>query len=405
MTTAVGRRRSKWKAAPARKRRSQVPQPGAAPRPEPEERGAASPRAAAAAVAPAPYFVNAWVDHALVGGLSIVAFLALRALYVNDRTDAVFVASAVLVWIVNQPHFSATNYRLYGSRENIRQYPITALVIPFVVLGGIVASCASPSSFAPLFAKLFLVWSPYHFSGQTLGVSMLYARRHGVRVDRVMRYALWGFVFGTFMYTTGRAEAGIGDQDYHGLAIPVLGIAPWVVEVIRWYMWSCAAVLVACAVKWSIDNRKLIAPIVLLPAVTQYVWFVEGVHWASFYEFVPMFHGLQYLLIAWSLQLHEKLQVRSITPSWRYVRRETLRWGLINVAGGAALFALLPLAFLPFGVPFAFATAIVLAGVQIHHFFVDGVIWKLRNPRVASPLMGNISQVTGSAPRAGAAAR
>jgi len=48
-------------------------------------------------------------------------------------------------------------------------------------------------------------------------------------------------------------------------------------------------------------------------------------------------------------------------------------------------------------VPLALATGVLTAAVQIHHFFVDGVIWKLRNPRVANPL------TVGWAPMVGAA--
>jgi hypothetical protein len=33
------------------------------------------------------------------------------------------------------------------------------------------------------------------------------------------------------------------------------------------------------------------------------------------------------------------------------------------------------------------AIGVISAGVQVHHFFVDGVIWKLRNKTTASPLM------------------
>jgi len=40
----------------------------------------------------------------------------------------------------------------------------------------------------------------------------------------------------------------------------------------------------------------------------------------------------------------------------------------------------------------------------VHHFFVDGVIWKLKNPRVQSPTMTTLAQLTGSAGRATAPA-
>ena len=60
------------------------------------------------------------------------------------------------------------------------------------------------------------------------------------------------------------------------------------------------------------------------------------------------------------------------------------------------LFAILPALFMK--VP-AFDAAVVVGvvyvAIQLHHFFVDGVIWKLRNPRNASPLMVSLRDLTG----------
>jgi hypothetical protein len=100
------------------------------------------------------YFVNAWVDVAMIGGLSILTLLLLRLLHGAERTPAIYTISTVLLWIGNWPHFSATNYRLYGQMAHLRQYPVTALVLPFVVLAGVAASFASPEVIAPLFIKV-----------------------------------------------------------------------------------------------------------------------------------------------------------------------------------------------------------------------------------------------------------
>src|SRR5262249_30731520 len=94
---------------------------------------------------------------------------------------------------------------------------------------------------------------------------------------------------------------------------------------------------------------------------------------------VPAFHALQYLLIAWVMELKEN-------RTGRTVGQITMAWSIVNFLGGVALFWALPKACSSFGVPLVLATAVLIAGVQIHHFFVDGVIWKLRNPRVANPL-------------------
>ena len=45
----------------------------------------------------------------------------------------------------------------------------------------------------------------------------------------------------------------------------------------------------------------------LLPAATQFVWFGLGQRLPSFAEFIPAFHSVQYLLVAWSVQLKERL--------------------------------------------------------------------------------------------------
>ena len=115
---------------------------------------------------------------------------------------------------------------------------------------------------------------------------------------------------------------------------------------------------------------------------------------------MPFFHSLQYLLVAWSVQLKEKMDVHHVRPSWRYVAGESLRWGALNVMGGAVLFFVLPhLVSRAGGYPLAFATGVIICGVQIHHFFVDGVIWKLKNKKVAAPLLVNLADLVAE-PRA-----
>ncbi len=68
---------------------------------------------------------------------------------------------------------------------------------------------------------------------------------------------------------------------------------------------------------------------------------------------------------------------------------ETLRWVLRNYAGGILLFVALPWVLFWVHLPLITIAGVVAAAVNIHHFFVDGVIWKLRNNAVMSPLMMN----------------
>jgi hypothetical protein len=79
--------------------------------------------------------------------------------------------------------------------------------------------------------------------------------------------------------------------------------------------------------------------------------------------------------------------------SGRLVRTEALRWAIRNLLGGVLLFIGLPLSFAWLSLPISTIAAILAAAVNIHHFFVDGVIWKLRDTATSSALLSNIAEV------------
>jgi hypothetical protein len=257
-----------------------------------------------------------------------------------------------------------------------------------LVAGGAAASLAWQDAFAPYFVKLYSVWSPYHFSGQTVGLTLLYARRAGVAVHPRERLVLSGFVFGTFAWMIARAETSAGGFMYYGVRYPSLGLPQWVPWLFGAWVWACGAAIVARVALGWIRSGRLLPPIVLLPAAAQLAWFVLGRDLPNFTEFVPFFHALQYLLVAWALQLKERIDETGREPAPRFVVVESARWLAANLAGAA------------FGYPLALTTGIVFAAVQIHHFFVDGVIWKLKSERVASPLQVRLSDLWGPAPAA-----
>lgn len=342
---------------------------------------------------PSLYFVSAPVDFALIGGASIATYLGLRLFHDGTRTETIWTLSALLVWVVNWPHFAATSQRLYRSRAHVAQYPVTALGIPLLLAAAVVGAFRSPEGVAPWLVKAFMLWSPYHFSGQSVGISLLYARRAGFPIGRAERLALSGFVFGTFLVQSALAETGQGHAAFYSVEYPTLGLPLLVPQLLRIWMWLCGAAFLVLAARTSLREKRMLPAIVLLPGITQFVWFVLGWRVPAFNEFVPFFHALQYLLVAWMMQLGESAGGRVPASPRRFVAAQSARFVLFNVAGGAFLFWLLPQIGARAGYGLPFASAVVLSAVQIHHFVVDGVIWKLKNPRVASPLMATLGDL------------
>jgi hypothetical protein len=179
-------------------------------------------------------------------------------------------------------------------------------------------------------------------------------------------------------------------MDFFGIHYPSLGVPLGLAQFTQGVMYAALATF--AVVLWHWRKRGGFVPLILLvPVSAQYVWFVWGSRWASFQEFVPFFHSLQYLLIAWSMQIREKADLKKIDPSVKYVWTESFRWGALNLLGGAALFYFIPTLLSKWtGISSNFTMGVFIVGVQIHHFFVDGVIWKLKHKSVVSPLMTNL---------------
>ncbi|KPJ92828.1 MAG: hypothetical protein AMJ53_08645, partial [Gammaproteobacteria bacterium SG8_11] len=253
------------------------------------------------------YFVNAPVDIFCIGGSSFLLFFLFMMFYTEMRTPEVISAAIMLSWVINWPHFSMSTYRLYQNKANVQQYPITAYVIPFVVIGGVFLSFAYPDTVAPYFVKLFMLWSPYHYSGQTIGITLIYAMRSGIRFNTWERRALWAFVFGTYFVSTIRAEVSRDGYQFYGVKYPSFGVPQWLATMSEYAMWVALVLFVAMAIAWCYKNKRVLPLIIMLPAATQYLWFVQAIYMPSFQEFVPMFHSLQYILVAWGLQLKLKM--------------------------------------------------------------------------------------------------
>ncbi|MBI5200919.1 MAG: hypothetical protein HY925_04975 [Elusimicrobia bacterium] len=337
--------------------------------------------------APRLYFVNGAADWLLAGGGSIAAFAVLWAFGPPTRTAALIAAAGAFSWACNWPHFAATLWRLYHSPENTQRFPLTAFVVPLFIVAGVIGSFAYPETIAPAWVKLFLLWSPYHFSGQTVGVTMVYAKRAGFEIGKLERLALSGLVFGTYVSSTARAEAGPGPIPYYGIKVPTFGLPEWIGHAAGWGMWACGAVFLLLALRWCLDRKRALPPIVLVPAAAQVVWFVFGYRAPAFYEFVPAFHGLQYLLVAWTMHLRESSELGIEAAPLKL----SAEWAAGNFIVGALLFWGIPhlLSGLPEG-GLQFSMPVVISAVQIHHFFVDGVIWKLRDAKVGARLTAGL---------------
>lgn len=338
-----------------------------------------------------PYFVNAFADFMLIGGASIL-FLALCAFVFKLNIEHLYPIAFWLNWVCNHPHFSATHYRLYAHREHSKLFPMTAWVIPSLIAIAAVASLQSADRMAPAFVKLYLLWSPYHYAGQVLGITLIYFARSGAKLSRFERNLWLFFCFSIFAASTVGAETARIDRHFYGILYPSLSLPDAFHRAVSFSMYASGAAVFAFWLKRRFSSEPA-HWIVLLPAVSFYAWFIAGSRYSEFNLFVPFFHSAQYLIVAWTVQIAERSTKPGPRTSFsRWMKIESAKWYALNIGGGVLLFYLLPRLGKIAGSSLSVAEPVIIAAVQLHHFFVDGVIWKIKSTHGVNLVRTDLSQ-------------
>ncbi len=312
---------------------------------------------------------------------------------------AYFTGSLTRLWPVifyglalffNYPHYMATIYRAFHRADDFSKYRLFTLHITGVLLATTVLAHFY-SNALPWIFTLYLTWSPWHYSGQNYGVMMMFARRAGADPDRETRQALHlSFVFSYAVLLVTLHAGASSDWLFLSAGIPErVSLAARLVLAIAWLFLSVTGFRrLAQQTGW-----RPLAPAVCLLS-TQFLWFVlPSLLSAAWGLRVPqsrystgvlaVMHAAQYLWIT-SYYARREAQATSQT-AWR-----PTAYFAVLVAGGIALFLPGPwLASRVFHFDFTTSFLIFTALVNLHHFILDGAIWKLRDGRIAALLLNS----------------
>ncbi len=338
---------------------------------------------------PRPVWISRpWLDLLVgCGGWSLPLLAVSYALVDRDvpRWSAVFYGLAL---VCNYPHYMATIYRAYG-RDDRGAYRLYT----HWLTAGLVALGVAAHGWFPLVPWLFtayVMWSPWHYTGQNFGVLMMFLRRAGVDVSAEERRRLHLAFLASFVMLLAAFNAG-PSADPLVLSLGLPSSSAGIVQAgagLTFLVGGCAAF---APIARRVPLRALLAPLTLY--ATQALWFVLPVAlgWLASIDapqtryssgMLAVMHSAQYL---WITRYFAKRDAEQGTRAggwspWRY-------WTTL-VAGGIALFLPVPwLASYGWRLDFTTSVFIVAAIVNLHHFMIDGVVWKLRDPRVGRVLV------------------
>ena len=245
-----------------------------------------------------------------------------------------------------------------------------------------------------LLYTVYFTWSPFHYTGQNYGISLMYLRRGGTQPSNAERWLLYIAVIACFlMYVTAiNTDLGIAPVfPFLSLGIPR--------DVGRITYLALLAVGVACAAGflWRIVPRtagRALVPVLLVMG-PQFAWFAAGtgmplfskelgLQWVpieALFPTIAFLHCAQYLGVTAYYAKRDQMAEGGAPFS-------ALRYLAVLIIGGVFLWIgttrLLSQVFaLDYGISFL----LMLSLINIHHFVMDGAIWKLRDGRLAKLLL------------------
>src|ERR1700732_2997424 len=153
----------------------------------PEDRSSSSP--ALASQPHSPWIYRPWIDLTGACGAWSAPLLLAGFYFANSYERGWSVAFYFLALLSNYPHFMATVYRAYHTRDEFEKYRLyTVHVALLLAVAGVVAHLWY--ALLPWIFTLYICWSPWHYSGQNFGLLMIFARRAGVAPTETERRAL-----------------------------------------------------------------------------------------------------------------------------------------------------------------------------------------------------------------------
>ena len=250
-----------------------------------------------------------------------------------------------------------------------------------------------------VFATVYLSWAGWHYTGQNFGISMMFLRRRGIDPTPLIRRTLyWSFLLSfllVFLVMHGQ-QTPVADPTleirliplaipayFNAIAVPLVGIAYAGTTLLSFGLLARRA-----------SGLADLLPSVLIAATQALWWSIPYLarYFGLFSGVVPLSADLRGAFFAWIAVAHagQYLWITSYyaraTPGFdgqgRYYGRVLL--------AGSAVWTLPALAFAPRSSEIDWNFALLLAAaVNIHHFVLDGAIWKLRHMKIARVLIAD----------------
>jgi hypothetical protein len=376
-------------------------------------------RARAVAHTPAPdqaTLISARADTWLVGGASLAVLAIIVAAErlqsavpsITSHLGEVATFAALASLAVNYPHFMASYTVAYGrGRDYIATRWIALLVVPGVlaaVLATGVATLGATITIADttitdlgehilgVCAQVMFIAVGWHYAKQAYGCALAQAHLRGFALSAAQARALKLSMVPMWVSLWLASNASVGSLSYYGLSYASLALPSWTIPAVNVAVALGALVAVGSFTRAGVANGCRPPAVAVVPVTAMFIWWIPASRNATFVLLVPFFHSLQYLPFAAAVQ-------RNRHAARAAAGRRTWPLGVLGaavVAAGWVSFEAVPGALdhrWPAGGGVAVYVLAVTLFINIHHYVIDHVAWRLSEPLPRRELFGEPATV------------
>ena len=363
-------------------------------------------------VAPAPRVdrVSQGVEFLAVGGATLLLYPLLWLLRAALGFDSAELAVGFLMFhaahLINDPHFSVTyllfyrdaRRRAFGPTFDGAQrarYLIAGLLVPVALAAWLLWALADGSAHQlGLAIQLMFLLVGWHYVKQGFGVLSVLSARRGVRYGPLERRAFLAHCFAGWAYAWANPASPGVEAEEKGVVYAAFA-HPRLLEQLCGLAFALSTLVLAAVLarKWRRERRlPPLAPLTGL-LVSVWAWSVYSSADPLLLYVIPALHSVQYLYFVWLLSKNQALAAERPPYFGPPARQRLLLLGAGALVLGWLLFHGLPelldgartsahrrshetlgdLGATPY-----FAALFVF--VNIHHYFMDNVIWRRENP-------------------------
>ncbi|PZR07847.1 MAG: hypothetical protein DI536_26140 [Archangium gephyra] len=345
---------------------------------------AAAPAPSLAIISPVKDFLFFYLSATVV----LLAWFASSVLHV--RGDIILATVAVAS---NGPHLVSTWTRVYFDPHEWQSRKLTTVVIPIVIFVFVLLLNWKLAEYGPrILNSAILYWATWHFVAQNWGILRIYQRKSGesleataLKLEKPLLLVSVLFCVLHRLYTGPRTLFGV---EVYYAKVPYAAILALLAPIAvllgfilvtrireRNQPWAKGAWLRLAFIGCSFMG--FFVPFILITEDS-----------TSAFAAAACWHGFQYLGMmrhynrnTWKGGVNERAKIISwlSQPGWS---RGFLYWAMLMALAGAVYVVVFALSLVTSWSFFTWA-GVIWVSLTLSHYWVDGVIWKLRKPELA----------------------